>query len=49
MKIPVAFVALTTVVSVFGFSIYQQLSKTCPPGEKKELSVFCVLDNNKIS
>lgn len=49
MKIPVAFVALTTVVSVFGFGIYQQLSKTCPPGEKKELGVFCVVDNSKIS
>jgi ABC-type branched-subunit amino acid transport system substrate-binding protein len=49
MKRPVAFVALTTVVSVFGFSIYQQLSKTCPAGEKKELGVFCVGDNSKIS
>ena len=49
MKIPVVFVALTTVVSVFGFSIYQQLSKTCPPGEKKELGVFGVVDNSKIS
>ena len=49
MKSPVTFVALTTVVSVFGFSIYQQLSKTCPPGEKKELGVFCVGDNSKIS
>ncbi|MFM6347837.1 MAG: tetratricopeptide repeat protein, partial [Dolichospermum sp.] len=49
MKIPVTFVALTTVVSVFGFGIYQQLSRTCPPGEKKELGVFCVVDNSKIS
>ncbi|MFM6847301.1 MAG: hypothetical protein ACKPKS_26525, partial [Dolichospermum sp.] len=48
-KIPVTFVALATVVSVFGFGIYQQLSKTCPPGEKKELGVFCVVDNSKIS
>ncbi|MFM6255940.1 MAG: hypothetical protein ACKPEQ_43555, partial [Dolichospermum sp.] len=43
MKRPVTFVALATVVSVFGFGIYQQLSKTCPPGEKKELGVFCVV------
>jgi ABC-type branched-subunit amino acid transport system substrate-binding protein len=49
MKRPVTFVALTTVVSVFGFGIYQQLSRTCPPGEKKELGVFCVVDNSKIS
>ncbi|MFM6077296.1 MAG: hypothetical protein ACKPCI_02065, partial [Dolichospermum sp.] len=49
MKRPVTFVALATVVSVFGFGIYQQLSKTCPPGEKKELGVFCVVDNSKIS
>ncbi|MDB9523851.1 ABC transporter substrate-binding protein [Dolichospermum circinale CS-1225] len=49
IKKPVAFVALTTVVSVFGFGIYQQLYKTCPPGEKKELGVFCVVDNSKIS
>ncbi|MFM6912170.1 MAG: ABC transporter substrate-binding protein, partial [Dolichospermum sp.] len=49
MKIPVTFVALTTVVSVFGFGIYQQLSRTCPPGEKKESGVFCVVDNSKIS
>jgi len=42
MKRLVAFVALATVVSVFGFGIYQQLSKTCPAGEKKELGVFCV-------
>lgn len=52
MKIPIAFVALTTVVSVFGFGIYQQLSKTCPPGENKELRVLgvsCVVDNSKIS
>lgn len=49
MKIPVTFVALTTVVSVFGFGIYQQLSRTCPAGEKKELGVFCVGDNSKIS
>jgi tetratricopeptide (TPR) repeat protein len=47
MKRPVAFVALTTVVSVFGFGIYQQLSRTCPAGEKKELGVFCVGDNSK--
>ncbi|MDB9488717.1 hypothetical protein PN492_19550 [Dolichospermum circinale CS-537/01] len=37
MKILVAFVALTTVVSVFSFGIYQQLSGTCPAGKKKEL------------
>lgn len=52
MQIPVAFVALTTVVSVFGFGIYQQLSKTCPPGENRELGVLgvsCVVDNSKIS
>ncbi|GCL42833.1 ABC transporter substrate-binding protein [Dolichospermum planctonicum] len=49
MKRPVTFVALATVVSVFGFGIYQQLSRTCPPGEKKELGVFCVVDNSKIS
>ncbi|MEY3401541.1 MAG: hypothetical protein RLZZ86_1156, partial [Cyanobacteriota bacterium] len=52
MKIPVAFVALTTVVSVFGFSIYQQLSRTCPPGKNRELGVLgvsCVVDNSKIS
>ncbi|MDB9492652.1 ABC transporter substrate-binding protein [Dolichospermum circinale CS-534/05] len=52
MKIPVTFVALTTVVSVFGFGIYQQLSRTCPPGENRELGVlgvFCVVDNSKIS
>lgn len=49
MKRPVTFVALTTVVSVFGFGIYQQLSRTCSPGEKKELGVFCVVDNSKIS
>lgn len=52
MKIPVTFVALTTVVSVFGFGIYQQLSRTCPPGENRELGVLgvsCVVDNSKIS
>jgi len=52
MKIPVAFFALTTVVSVFGFGIYQQLSRTCPAGENKELRVLgvsCVVDNSKIS
>ncbi|MBD1215143.1 MAG: ABC transporter substrate-binding protein [Dolichospermum circinale Clear-D4] len=52
IKIPVAFVALTTVVSVFGFGIYQQLSKTCPPGKNRELGVLgvsCVVDNSKIS
>lgn len=52
IKIPVAFVALTTVVSVFGFGIYQQLSRTCPPGKNRELGVLgvsCVVDNSKIS
>ena len=52
MQIPVAFVALTTVVSVFGFGIYQQLSRTCPPGKNRELGVLgvsCVVDNSKIS
>jgi ABC-type branched-subunit amino acid transport system substrate-binding protein len=52
MKGRIVFVALTTVVSVFSFGIYQQLSETCPAGKKKELvvlSVSCVVDNSKIS
>ena len=49
MKERIAFVALTAVVSIFGFGIYQQLSKTCPAGENKQLGVFCVADNGKIS
>lgn len=49
MKERIVFVALTAVVSIFGFGIYQQLSKTCPAGENKQLGVFCVADNGKIS
>jgi ABC-type branched-subunit amino acid transport system substrate-binding protein len=35
-------------VVVIGVGISQSL-RTCPPGERKELGVFCVVDNSRIS
>jgi len=35
-------------VVVIGVGIFQSL-RTCPPGERKELGVFCVVDNSRIS
>ncbi|MFN7414084.1 MAG: ABC transporter substrate-binding protein [Dolichospermum sp.] len=35
-------------IVVIGVGISQSL-RTCPPGERKELGVFCVVDNSRIS
>ncbi|MFN4875446.1 MAG: ABC transporter substrate-binding protein, partial [Aphanizomenon sp.] len=44
---PIASLGLAGVV-VIGVGISQGL-RTCPPGERKELGVFCVVDNSRIS